>query len=327
MMQRHTEASLITESSSQRLLFPAWIDSNERRVIQRRKRFLCAIAGLVIAVLTLYGLASALGLVGKNSDKVLGKALRAQVVSQLGLPTSSPLLRSTLLSSRNPWRGAGARRRNDLLSSVSGCGGNYRPRLRLGESASIFYSVRDGNGTIDSTRDGVAVDVVLGARQIASEAEERLDGLCAGETIEFSSGDRVFILHVARVGVRPREDQEARKLEGLSKVLKAIPARRGSSCNSTCRRVRMQCVERGFRIINSCPRLREAFKCRTCETAAAGSSGPDMPCYVELSAPVGHPRGFCMVNPKVQTATCEAKYVHTRRLCPCVRRGETSDIR
>lgn len=318
-MQGGANNSLIDASSSERLLFPAWVNPSQRRVAQRRRRCFYVLAVLLFVVCVLYGLSYVFGLAGSNSNVVLGHALRPEVALQLGLPSKSHLLSSTPMSSKNPWRGAGARRRNDLQSSVSGCGGNLRPSLRYGDSASIFYSVRGLNGTIDSTQGGRAVDVVLGTGQMQEDAEARLNGMCAGETVEFISRNRIFILHVARVGVLRAEDQQSRKLEQLSRVLKALPARRGSSCMTTCRRARMHCAEDGFRIINSCPRLREAFECHACETAAAGSSGPDMPCYVELSAPKGHPRGFCMVNPRIQTTTCEARYLHTRRLCPCVR--------
>lgn len=254
-----------------------------------------------------------------GTDRVLGSALNVRDADSLGLSVHPVAVRAGAKGLHNPWRGAGNRMREDLLSSVSGCGGKYRPWLRHGDTASLFYSVREADGAvIDGSGGSHAIDVVLGSGQVNPEMDRRLKGLCAGETVTYESANRFFIAYVERVGRLELEDERSQRLEVLAHVLKSVRAPKGVACELACRRKGMRCAEDGFRIINACPRLREAFACRSCETAAAGSSGPDMPCYVELSAPLGHPRGSCMVNPKVETATCKARYAHTRRLCPCV---------
>jgi len=86
----------------------------------------------------------------------------------------------------------------------------------------------------------------------------------------------------------------------------------------------LACAPAAFRLVNNCPALRAHFDCHACEVAAAGTAGRDMPCWVLPTAPVGHPRGYCMVHPGGGSA-CDARYEHTRRLCPCVR-GGTSGV-
>lgn len=318
-MQDKIEGAILDGSSRERLVFPAWTHPSLRQAKQRRKRLLLACTvGLVAGVVVIAKISHISHLEKESTDAVLGMALSPEVVTWLGLPRSSRLARPTVFSSRNPWRGAGRRHRSDLLSSVSGCGGNFRPSLGWGDHASLFYAVRGPNGTADATRDASTVDVVIGSGQVGYDLDDHLVGMCAGETVSFWRDGLFFVVHVARVGPRPRVEHDIRFLEQLATVLKAIPGKRHQACTVTCSRSGLNCHERGFRIVNSCPRLREIFPCQVCETAAAGSAGPDMPCYVERSAPQGHPRGFCMVNPNIETSTCKAKYAHTRRLCPCV---------
>lgn len=307
----------------ERLLFPAWSGTvphtaHLHRRLLRDAAWIGVVVLILLVVVSLTEWTRATG-----TDRVLGIALEVRDANSLGLPKATIARRSLAFSGGNPWRGAGNRRRDDLLSSVSGCGGHYRRKLKRGDSASLYYIVREANGSeIDGSGRDHGVDVVLGSRQVTTEMEKRLTGMCAGETVGFRSTGRSFIVHVARVGSLRPEDEIAQRLELLAQVLKSVRAVKGASCDLTCREKGMRCAGDGFRIINACPRLREVFPCRSCETAAAGSSGPDMPCYVELSAPPGHPRGFCMVNPNVETATCKARYVHTRRLCPCVTQDE-----
>ncbi|CDF38591.1 unnamed protein product [Chondrus crispus] len=261
---------------------------------------------------------------GGGTDRVLGKALAAGDAKSLGLPRHFTTVPSGRKGLNNPWRGAGNRRRNDLLSSVSGCGGTYRPKLKDGDTASLYYSLRqDDNLVTDASSKGHAIDLVLGSGQLGDEIESRIRGLCAGETMRYASNDGILIVHVAYIGKLGVQNERLQRLEKLSHIIKSLRASKGVSCELACRRKGLICAQDGFKIINTCPRLKQAYPCRSCETAAAGSSGPDMPCYVEISAPVGHPRGSCMVNPKITSATCKAKYRHTRRLCPCIPRGET----
>lgn len=128
--------------------------------------------------------------------------------------------------------------------------------------------------------------------------------------------------------------------DALASRLVMVVGAKGADCDTTCaagpergggggagagtgaaRGGDLSCAAAGFRLVNNCPALRAHFDCRACELAAAGTAGRDMPCWVVPTAPVGHPRGYCMVHPQGGSA-CDAKYQHTRRLCPCVRQGE-----
>lgn len=310
-------------TSHERLLFPAWSGTRARSTATKVKRqATAAVFGIAFSIVLI-----ALLFVMRRggTDKVLGKALDIRDAKALGLPTHLNTVPSNGKGRQNPWRGAGNRRRSDLLSSVSGCGGNYRPKLKHGDKASLYYFLRQhGDVVTDSSTKGHAVDVVLGSGQLDDNIENRILGLCAGETVKIKLANGFLIAHVAHVGNVRTQNERLERLELLAHRIKSIRGSKGISCELACRRRGLVCVQDGFRIINTCPRLKETFPCRSCETAAAGSSGPDMPCYVELSAPVGHPRGSCMVNPVIASATCKAKYIHTRRLCPCVLRG--SDV-
>lgn len=311
---------ILNANLSQRLLFANWSKPTTRRALRRRicqRRTVAILLSLLFTVIMVFIIPFRSGV--NKTDSVLGNALSPHDADLLGLPPSSPARRVTFLSSHNPWRGAGNRHRSDLLSSVSGCGGTYRRRLKRGDSVALFYALREANGTVtDSTHEGLEANIEIGAGQVSSDIEAHLEGMCSGETAQFLANDRLITVHVARVGTMSREDLIAAKLEKLAHSLRTIAAPRATSCTNACLKNGLYCERSGFRIINECPRLRKIFTCRSCEIAAAGSSGPDMPCYVEPSAPRGHPRGFCMVNPNVESASCNAKYAHTRRLCPCV---------
>lgn len=124
--------------------------------------------------------------------------------------------------------------------------------------------------------------------------------------------------------------------DALASRLVVVVGAKGADCTTTCAAEPergggggagggggtpgLSCAPAGFRLVNNCPALRAHFDCRACELAAAGTAGRDMPCWVVPTAPVGHPRGYCMVHPQSGSA-CDAKYQHTRRLCPCVRQG------
>lgn len=313
-------SSVPDESFSQRLLFPNWSKSVRHQTPRWRVSRRRVLAALLIVLFTaIFVLILPFRSRLKKTDSVLGNALSQYDADLLGLPPSSPARRVKSLSFHNPWRGAGNRHRSDLISSVPGCGGTLRPKLKYGDSVALFYVVREANGTVtDSTHDGLEANIEIGAGQVSGEIEIHLEGMCGGETAQFFANNRLITVHVARVGVVSREDMIATRLEKLAHSVRAIAAPRAMSCAHACGRNGLFCDGDGFRIINECPRLRKTFACRSCETAAAGSSGPDMPCYVVPSAPRGHPRGYCMVNPSVESASCNARYAHTRRLCPCV---------
>ncbi|GAB0498577.1 hypothetical protein MMPV_009923 [Pyropia vietnamensis] len=131
--------------------------------------------------------------------------------------------------------------------------------------------------------------------------------------------------------------------DALASRLVVVAGAKGADCITTCATApeggrggvdgvggtttppRLSCADAGFRLVNNCPALRAHFDCRSCELAAAGTAGRDMPCWVVPTAPVGHPRGYCMVHPQGGSA-CDAKYQHTRRLCPCVPQGVEATV-
>lgn len=321
---RRNNSSILDASLSQRPLFRNWskpaTDLTLRRLISRR-RVAAALLTLILTTVLVFVLSFRSRM--KETDSVLGNALSQYDADLLGLPPSSSARRAKQLSSNNPWRGTSNRRRTDLISSVSGCGGTLRRKLERGDFVALFYVVREADGrVIDSTLHGQEANIEIGAGQVSSEIEAHLEGMCNGETAQFFANNRIITVHVARVGIVSRDDMIAARLEKLAHSLHTIAAPRAMSCTHACQKNGLLCEGDGFTIINQCPRLRKMFTCRACETAAAGSSGPDMPCYVVPSAPRGHPRGFCMVNPNVEGASCDAKYTHTRRLCPCVSKDD-----
>lgn len=317
-------SAIIDDNLSHRLLFAAWSKEPRRseqcRRTSRRYVLLLATAAATVALLLLKVLTKP-----GNSDTVLGHALSQKDADLLGLPSKSHARNATAIPAQNPWRGSGNRHRTDLLVSVSGCGGKYRPRLENGAEATVQYVVRDARGVvIDSTQGRRKVNLVLGKGQVSKEIESHLAGVCGGEVVAFEANNRLFTIYVSRVGSDSKDDVMAARLESLAMSLHVVSGRRGQSCTHACQKHGLTCEPDGFKVINECPRMRRVFPCKSCETAAAGSSGPDMPCYVEPTAPRGHPREFCMVNPVVDSATCDAKYVHTRRICPCAPLSNTT---
>jgi hypothetical protein len=272
------------------------------------------------------------GLLG--SDAALGRVLSADEAAELGDASLTEVGVLAGGGTRNPWAGAGRRARGDVVVAQPGCGGAYRRAARSGDRVRLRYVARKGGVLVDSTRGRLPVDLLLGSSQAGAELDRALMGLCAGEAVRVQAAGGVeLVVAVLEVGagisgrlqglfgagvghggevVGDAEDRLARDLI-------ATPGARGRSCATACRTAGLVCAEAGFAVINTCPRLREAFECAECEVAAAGTAGPDMPCYVSKSAPVGHPRGFCMVNPVPTNAQCDSKYKHTRRLCPCLK--------
>lgn len=219
----------------------------------------------------------------------------------------------------NPWRGAGRRNRNDILLSISGCGGTLRRSIKPGMNIRVRYCARDRNGNIVDTSNGAA-DVSIGTRQVSIELERALIGLCAGEVVRVASVDGGSVLvYVERVDIREKRNGDGMEIDTLAKRIVAATGRRGLSCTDVCRHNGMKCEEKGFVVVNNCPRLREGFECGRCEIAAAGSAGADMPAHVVKRAPKGHARDACLVSPAVERARCRAKHVFTERLCPCLK--------
>lgn len=243
----------------------------------------------------------------------------------------------------NPWRGAGRRWRSDVMVSASGCGGTLVRAARVGSRVRMRYVERARNGSMtDAAPDGV--DVVVGTRQ-AIHAERALVGACAGDVLSlpyYMRGARSLTLYVERVALPVAEgrggpgqgegwgkedmEEEMAVVDVAGREMQMVGGRRGSSCTRTCRRKGLTCEARLFGVVNNCARLRAAFACTRCETAAVGTQGGDMPAWVSLSAPVGHARGVCLASPAVRSSRCDATYAHTRRLCPCLRAGRLAAL-
>lgn len=304
--------------SHERILFPAWsvtTDSLHETFPTRRRRYqrlrtLGVRVGILVCVTVLVYLLIIRK--GHNTDEVLGGKITKQELDDLHLTS----FKREEVANGNPWRGAGRRTRSDVIVSVSGCGGTMRPAISEGDVAVIRYCIRDNSNTVvDSSID--TAGVAVGSGQVGIEIERALIGLCAGEIARFKTRHgRTILVYVERVGDE-KDSEEEREEDRLAGIVKASAGRRGRNCRTTCRARGLVCKQNGFLVVNNCPRLRAAFNCARCEVAAVGSGGPDMPAFVVSSAPKGHARGVCLVSPSVHTATCEAKYEFTRRLCPC----------
>lgn len=243
----------------------------------------------------------------------------------------------------NPWRGASSRRRQDLLSSVSGCGGSVVPALQQGYTAALRYVVRNHLGSIsDFTQSDV--HIVLGAGQTPAKVDAALVGVCAGELLSvhiLSKNHRqkltvtVYVSAVlppsdlTRTGFQNGIVQNAhvntktnahttQMTDGIAAAISAIPGRRGGSCTRTCASKGLVCDDDLFPTVNNCPKLKQVFTCISCQIATAGAAGADMPAWVSKSAPAGHARAACLVAPHSVKSSCTARYTHTRRLCPCL---------
>lgn len=223
----------------------------------------------------------------------------------------------------NPWRNRNRRCRKDLVVAQAGCGGSYRIAASWGDRVRLRYFVREKATIKESTRDRGPVDLVLGRDQVESVVESALIGLCAGEVLRINLGNHNDLIIAVISVIRAADDVEQMRVaddmsDELTSSLVPTAGRRGASCTTTCSRKDMECHKQGFYVLNSCSRLRPVFACTSCEIAAIGTAGADMPCHVAQNAPLGFPRGLCMVHPSVKYASCEASHEHTRRLCPCV---------
>lgn len=310
-------------------MFPAWV-SNEssspntggqscnctRRHSNGSVTVKAVFAGIAILTVvcfsaSLYALShSAVG-----SDKALGKSVaRAELLAM----NVTQQVAAAHVAADNPWRGAGRRLRNDLLVSVSGCGGQFRRSIKKGTTARLRYVRRRHGQITDASKQSVAV--VAGQGQVSSAIDEALVGLCGGEAAQIHSAPyettTVYIEEV-RLGAPSGREKSAVKDE-LARSVKASAGRRGRSCDATCNALGLRCERAAFAVLNNCPRLRQLFGCARCEVAAAGAAGSDMPALVAPSAPRGHARGVCLAAPHARLSTCAARYAHTLRLCPCV---------
>lgn len=252
-------------------------------------------------------------LAGRRRHTPVLVALNAGDRILLGLPASF----GVRASARNPWSSGDA-------SRSPGCGGRVNPSARAGDFLRVRYVVRDANGSVaDSTRERRPATILLGSGQGLPLARA-LAGLCAGESASFAlpSGGSVLVAVVA-VGTGSstgsgKEAAEAEDEDRLARSVTPVAAHRRRNCDSACAAEGKVCDARAFAIVNDCTRLRKAFKCAVCETAAKGSAGKDMPCFVSRHAPRSFPRGYCLASPVVGSSVCSARHPHTSRLCPCV---------
>lgn len=274
-----------------------------------------------------------------STDAVLNSPIPLDDVSVMHIP----IVTNRSLPDGNPWRGASSRKRRDIISSVSGCGGSVVPALQRGSIASLRYVVRDHGGhVIDFARSDV--HIVLGTGQTPDKVDDALIGVCAGELVSVripSLNHRrgllvtVYVSAVAiaspstKTGFRNSVVQSthfntraslqtSQMTDDIAAAVNAIPGRRGGSCTRTCASKGLVCDEDLFPTVNNCPKLKQLFTCVSCQIAPAGAAGTDMPAWVSKSAPAGHARGACLVAPHSIKSTCNARYKHTRRLCPCI---------
>jgi hypothetical protein len=283
-------------------------------ILRARQLLLGLVPGSIVCFLVYFTRNGALG-----SDRSLTVSLPVDLAAELGdLHLASSREKYHM---QNPWAGSSRRSRNDLLVAIPGCGGTYRESSGLGSHICLRYILWKSGTVVESTRGRHPVDVVVGSSQVPSRLDKALVGVCAGETLAVSSADgtkiTASILNVERASHNKDADMDFE--DGLARSLIVVLGTRGHSCGRVCSTAGYTCSDAGFKIVNTCPRLRSAFPCTSCEVAAVGTSGADMPCYVSPNAPQGHPRGFCMVHPHAARSTCDASYKHTTRLCPCLK--------
>ncbi|KAI0565598.1 FKBP-type peptidyl-prolyl cis-trans isomerase [Gracilaria domingensis] len=307
-------------ASQERIMFPAWNiagspeeDEEQSRRPYRRRRMstsrCVSQVTLLLVVMTGAGIVYHRFQIG--SDAALGADLSQADLHALNMSKLQPVP----MSQDNPWRGAGRRLRHDVIRSVPGCGGTFRRAVAHGDQVQVRYAMWRDDRIIDSSSS--SVNVIAGSSQIPRKLDSALTGLCAGEAVRVRVAETETLLLVEKVG-KLTENEREEELDSLARSITALPARRGHDCRSECARQGMQCAQHALALVNNCPRLREAFGCEQCETAAVGSAGADMPAFVVRSAPRGHARGACLVSPRVDMSRCEARYAHTRRLCSCV---------
>ena len=109
---------------------------------------------------------------------------------------------------------------------------------------------------------------------------------------------------VARMGV----------LSAGSKV--AAAATPGLDCNTVCAGVEgggFTCAINLLSLVNDCASLQTAFNCVSCED----SQGSDQPAFISPNAPPSKKPGACLVNTNPGLFSCEGKWEHALRLCPC----------
>ena len=75
-----------------------------------------------------------------------------------------------------------------------------------------------------------------------------------------------------------------------------------------------QCAASALPLLNTCDVMRAFYACTSCQESA----GPDQPAHIVDSAPPGEHRGVCLVNTDMRQFSCQGKYAHAERLCPCV---------
>ncbi|KAA8494693.1 hypothetical protein FVE85_2934 [Porphyridium purpureum] len=233
---------------------------------------------------------------------------------------------------------------------VVGCGGTFRPSARTGDRVEVRYvaEMRGRDARAVAPTPVLNVSFVLGAKQPFRALQSAIGRMCPGEIAELVIPSWVLRIlpgahHIPsflksatplprRGGLGPQlhifvqlvstarateSMDEFEEAQVLAARILAIAGAQGESCDSACARNNATCLADAFKVVNECPRIKTVFPCTVCEVAAKGSAGPDMPCFVSPSAPIGHPRGYCMATPNVAVSDCAGRYPHTSRVCPC----------
>lgn len=203
----------------------------------------------------------------------------------------------------------------------AGCGGRWLREAIVGDKVLVRYAVlEDGGKVLDGGGEGFVVTV--GSGDVGLGVFGVCEGMLREMRVMWRGVGRVAVLvyaeKVFRGGWMEGDGDGEGGVDWEGRVV-GVGGRRGWSCERVCRDWGGVCEEKGFVVVNTCPRLRRVFDCKVCEVAAVGSAGADMPCWVHWSAPRGHPRGYCLVHPHKGRSRCGARYRHTVRLCPCAK--------
>jgi len=98
--------------------------------------------------------------------------------------------------------------------------------------------------------------------------------------------------------------------------IQTFAGRKGQDCAAVCIERRLICHPNYIAIVNTCQSLMKHFKCKN--QVCANSMGPDQPCKIDEGAPKNFQPGTCLVNTDKQYYSCQGKFAHARRLCPCL---------
>jgi alpha-1,3-mannosyl-glycoprotein beta-1,2-N-acetylglucosaminyltransferase len=130
-------------------------------------------------------------------------------------------------------------------------------------------------------------------------------------------------LHIPKGGPGKQERQTKRKTVVHAKILSADVSvvaadDAGLTCTQVCEQQTpaLQCDAPSLPLLNDCTTMRSYFDCGSCQD----NQGSDQPAMVDWSAPFDKLPGACLINKNPSLFSCDGRYEHAQRLCPCRKR-------